>query len=66
MGIIYNKDKFAYSNPLMRDMNALSAYQINIFQVLKFMYKAKHILNPRLFDNTFRYRNSSQMPNKVF
>ena len=53
MRIIYNKDKFAYSNPLMRDMNALSVYQINIFQVLKFMYKAKHMLNPRVFDNTF-------------
>ena len=37
----------------MRDMNALNVYQINIFQVLKFMYKSKRNLNPRLFDNTF-------------
>ena len=37
----------------MRDMNALNLYQINIFQVLKFMYKAKYNLNPRRFDNTF-------------
>ena len=34
-------------------MNALNVYQINIFQVLKFIYKAKHNLNPRVFDNTF-------------
>ena len=33
--IIYNKDKFTHSKPLMRDMNALNVYQINIFQALK-------------------------------
>ena len=47
---IYNKDKFTHSKPLMRDMNV---YQINIFQVLKFTYKSKHNLNPRVFDNRF-------------
>ena len=44
--IIYNKDKFTYLKPLMRDMKALNVYQTNIFQVLKFMYKSKHNLNP--------------------
>ena len=29
--IIYNKDKFTHSKPLMRDMNALNVYQIDIF-----------------------------------
>ena len=51
--IIYNKDKFTHSKPLMRDMNALNVYQINIFQILKFIYKAKHNLNPRVPDNAF-------------
>ena len=51
--IIYNKDKFAHSKPLMRGMNALNVYQIIFFQVLKFMYKPKQNLNPRVFDNTF-------------
>ena len=37
----------------MRDMNALNVYQINILQILKFMYKAKHNLNPIVFDNAF-------------
>ena len=50
--IIYNKDKFSHSKPLMRDMNVLNVYQINIFQVLKFMYKSKHKLNRTVFDNT--------------
>ena len=48
-----NKDKFKHSKPLMRDVNALNVYKTNIFQVLKFMYKAKRNLNPRVFDNTF-------------
>ena len=39
---MYNKDKFTHSKPFIRDMDALNVYQINIFQVLKFMYKAKH------------------------
>ena len=51
--IIYNKDKFTHWKPLMRDMNTLKIYQINIFQVLKFIYKSKHNLNPRVIDNTF-------------
>ena len=51
--IIHNKDKFTHSKPLMRDINDLNVYQINIFQVSKFMYKSKHNLNPRVFDNTF-------------
>ena len=53
MRVIYNKDKFTHLKPLMRDMNALNVYQINIFQDLKFMYKSKHNFNPRVFDNTF-------------
>ena len=57
MRITYDKDKFTHSKPLMKDMNTLNVYQINIFQVLKFMHNlciiAKHNLNPRVFDNTF-------------
>ena len=37
----------------MRDMNALNVYQINMLQILQFMYKAKHNLNPIVFDNAF-------------
>ena len=35
-------------------MNASNIYQINVFQVFKFMYKAKSKLNPRVFDNTLQ------------
>ena len=51
--IIYNKDKFAHSKSQMRDMNALNVYQINIFQFLKCLYKARHNLNRRVFNNAF-------------
>ena len=37
----------------MRDMNALNVYQINIFQFLKCLYKARHNLNRRVFNNAF-------------
>ena len=35
----------------MRDMNVLNVYQINIFQILRFMYKVKHNLNPRVVES---------------
>ena len=53
----------------MRDMNALNVYQINIFQILKFMYKAKHNLNPIVFDNTFpeiHHRYPTRFPRSNF
>ena len=37
----------------MRDMNVLNVYQINVFQTLRFMYKTKYNLNPRVFDDMF-------------
>ena len=49
----------------MRDINDLNAFQINIFQVLKFMYKMKHNLNPRVFDNMFKEIHR-KIPYKVF
>ena len=51
--ITYNKDKCSHSKPLIRYMNALNIYQINISQVLKFIHKAKHNLNPSVPDNMF-------------
>ena len=42
MRIIYNKDKYLHPRRLTRNLNVLNVYQINIFIVLRFMYKAKH------------------------
>ena len=53
VGMIYNKDKFTHSKPLVRDMNALNVYQINFSQVLKFRRRVKYNFNPSIFKNMF-------------
>ena len=37
----------------MQKMNALNVYQINIFQILRFMHKHKLNKNPKIFANLF-------------
>ena len=37
----------------MQKMNALNVYQINIFQILRFMHKHKLNKNPKIFVNSF-------------
>ena len=37
----------------MQKMNALNVYQINIFQILRFMHKYKLNKNPKMFVNSF-------------
>ena len=49
---IYKKHNLTYSKLLM-SMNVLYIYQINIFQVWKFMYQAKHNLSQEYLGNTF-------------
>ena len=51
--IIHNESKYVHSKPLMQKMNALSDYQINIFQILRFMHKHKLNKNPNIFANSF-------------
>ena len=51
--IIYFKDKLTHAEPLLKKMNALNVYQLNIFQTLNFMFKTKHQLVPLAFQNIF-------------
>ena len=37
--IVLNEDKLTHSHPLLRSLNALNVYQINLYQHLAFMYK---------------------------
>ena len=37
--IVFNEDKIILSRPLLRSLNALNIYQINLYQHLAFMYK---------------------------
>ena len=51
--IIYNKSIHVHSKPLMQKMNTLNVYQLNIFQILRFMHKQKLNKNPKIFVNSF-------------
>ena len=51
--IIFYADKFTHSKPLFKRVNALNIYQLNLSQVLNFMFKAKHNLTPRVFSARF-------------
>ena len=39
--IIFNQDRFTHARPLLKTLNTLNVYQINILQVLLFMHKIK-------------------------
>ena len=39
---VFGKDRLTHSRPLLRSLNALNIYQINIYQHANFMYKFKH------------------------
>ena len=52
--LIHFKDKFTHAQPLLKSMNALNIFQINIYQHIIFMYKCKHNLLPRLYRNSFQ------------
>ena len=41
------------SRLLMKELNTLNVYQINILQYLLFMFKVKNSITPRVFNQTF-------------
>ena len=52
--IVYNKDKLTNSKPLLKKINALNVYQINIYQHLGFMHKFNNNQTPNVFNNIKR------------
>ena len=55
--IIFNQDRFKYARPLLKVLNALNVYQINLLQVLLFMHKIKANSSPRIFLHQFQTIN---------
>ena len=55
--IMYNKDKYTHAKPLMKSLNALNIFQINIYQILVLMFKSQHNLSPIVFQNMFEKVN---------
>ena len=52
--IIVNVNKETHEKQLFQELNALSIYQINLSQVLKFMQKFKASTSPRVFSTYFQ------------
>ena len=47
---LFNEDKLTQSRPLLRSLNALNVYQINLYQHLAFMYKLNKNKAPLTFN----------------
>ena len=48
--IINFKDKFTSAKPLFEQVNAMTVYEMNIFQTLCFMYLCKNGNTPSIFN----------------
>ena len=51
--IILNRDRLTHSRPLMKELNILNVYQLNIYQTLHFMFKTRNNLTPNILVNKF-------------
>ena len=54
MRIIFNESKMTHSKPLLRSLNTLNVYQINLFQHLRFMHNFNKNENPAVFNNLIK------------
>ena len=52
--LISNQPRLAPSQPLMKNLNILNIYQLNLYQTLSFMYKVKNTLTPAIFQDIFK------------
>ena len=51
--LIFHKDRMSHSRPLMKKLNALNVYQINLYQTISFMYQVKSCTLPKIFNDNF-------------
>ena len=51
--IIYFKDRFTHSKPLMQSLMALNIYQLNIYKTILFMYNVKNNNIPLILKSSF-------------
>ena len=54
--IIFGKDKYTHAKPLLKKINVLNIFQLNIYQNLIFMYKLNRDLTPITFKSKFNKR----------
>ena len=58
--VIYHKDWYTHTSPLLNDMKTLNVFKLNIFNILCFMYKCKQNLDPPVFRNIFTHRKKTK------
>ena len=51
---IYYEDKQTYARPLLKKLNALNIYQINIYQIFILTFKIKHKMAPAAITELFK------------
>ena len=51
---VFNEDRLSHSRPLLRKINALNVYQINLYQHLNFMHKFNNQETPRIFNDLIK------------
>ena len=51
--IVFHKDRLEHSRPLMKEIKALNIFQLNLYQVLFFMYKVKYGVVPGILQREF-------------
>ena len=48
--IMFNQEKLTHSRPLLRSLNALNIYQIDLYQHPNFMHKVSNNVAPLIFN----------------
>ena len=51
---MFNEDRLSHPRPLLRKINALNVYQINLYQHLNFMHKFNNQETPRIFNDLIK------------
>ena len=67
--IIFDEDILTHSRPLLRSLNALNIYQINLYQHANFMYKFQKCQASKIFDMAFEkptHKYPTQFPETNF
>ena len=54
--LINFQDRFTHSKPLFVEMKILNLYEINVFQVLSFIFKCKLNISPKIFRMLFKFK----------
>jgi len=54
--LINFKDRYTHAKPLLEDMKALNVYELNVFNILCFMYKCRYNLSPYVFRDIYKLK----------